>query len=70
MAELVKVGIVGALGRVGKTMCEAVNAAPDLELAATVDRDDDLQTLVDNGVEVIIDFTHPDVVMDLSLIHI
>ena len=64
MAELVKVGIVGALGRVGKTMCEAVNAAPDLELAATVDRDDDLQTFVDNGVEVIIDFTHPDVVMD------
>ena len=63
MTEVHKVGVIGALGRVGKTMCEAVKNASEMELAAAIDRDDDLQTLLDNNVDVIIDFTHPDVVM-------
>lgn len=63
MSEIIKVGVLGARGRVGSTICEAVQANPKLELAAAVDIDDDMQTLVDNGVEVVIDFTHPDAVM-------
>lgn len=45
-------------------MCEAVRAADDLTLSAEVDAGDALSLLTDSGTEVVIDFTHPDVVMD------
>ncbi|AZA13803.1 4-hydroxy-tetrahydrodipicolinate reductase [Corynebacterium choanae] len=60
----IRVGILGARGRVGQTIAEAVAAADDLELAATIDKDDNLQTLVDNNVDVVVDFTTPAVVMN------
>jgi 4-hydroxy-tetrahydrodipicolinate reductase len=63
-----KVGVLGALGKVGRAVCDAVEEAGrddgDLELVARIDADDDLQTLVDEGVQAVVDFTHPDVVMD------
>jgi 4-hydroxy-tetrahydrodipicolinate reductase len=63
-----KVGVLGALGKVGRAVCDAVEEAGrtdgDVELVARIDVDDDLQTLVDQGVEAVVDFTHPDVVMD------
>ncbi|GAA3164301.1 4-hydroxy-tetrahydrodipicolinate reductase [Planomonospora alba] len=43
-------------------MCKAVEAADDLELVATVDAGDPIEVL--EGAEVVVDFTHPDVVMD------
>ncbi|GIH98697.1 4-hydroxy-tetrahydrodipicolinate reductase [Planobispora takensis] len=43
-------------------MCKAVEAAGDLELVATVDKDDPIERL--DGAEVVVDFTHPGVVMD------
>ena len=58
-----RVGVIGARGRVGSSIVEAVTAAPDLELAAAIDQGDSLQTLVDSGCEVVVDFTHPDVVL-------
>jgi 4-hydroxy-tetrahydrodipicolinate reductase len=45
-------------------MCEAVRAADDLTLSAEVDAGDALSLLIDSDTEVVIDFTHPDVVMD------
>jgi len=45
-------------------MCEAVRAADDLTLSAEVDAGDALSSLTDSDTEVVIDFTHPDVVMD------
>ncbi|QNG19143.1 4-hydroxy-tetrahydrodipicolinate reductase [Rhodococcus triatomae] len=60
----IKVGVLGAEGKVGRAICEAVSAAADLELVAEVDRGDDLETFVSTGTEVVVDFTHPDVVMD------
>ena len=45
-------------------MVAAVEAADDLEFSAGVDAGDPLSALTDSGTEVIIDFTHPDVVMD------
>lgn len=64
MAETkVKVGVLGARGKVGAEMCAAVEAAEDLELVASIDAGDDVQALVDSGAQVVIDFTHPDVVM-------
>ncbi|OHU52269.1 4-hydroxy-tetrahydrodipicolinate reductase [Mycobacteroides chelonae] len=43
-------------------MCQAVEAAGDLDLLAAVDKDDPLEALT--AARVVIDFTHPDVVMD------
>ena len=58
-----KVGVLGARGKVGSAICEAVRAAEDLELVAEVDQGDPLSALVDAGAEIVVDFTHPDVVM-------
>jgi 4-hydroxy-tetrahydrodipicolinate reductase len=59
-----KVGVLGALGKVGREVCTAVDAADGFELVARVDADDSLDDLVEAGAEAVVDFTHPDVVMD------
>ena len=63
-AETLRVGVLGARGRMGQEVCAAVDAAPDLELVAMVDVGDWLFSVADAGAQVLIDFTHPDVVMD------
>lgn len=45
----------------GATVCAAVEAAPDLELAAALDAGDDLAGVADARAEVAIDFTVPSV---------
>ncbi len=35
MSETTRVGVLGARGRMGRQVCTAVEAAPDLELVAT-----------------------------------
>lgn len=59
-----RVGVLGAKGKVGATMVRAVEAADDLTLSAQVDQGDALSLLTDGDTEAAIDFTHPDVVMD------
>ena len=59
-----RVAVLGAKGKVGATMVAAVADAADLELSAEVDAGDALSALTDSNTEVVIDFTHPDVVMD------
>ena len=59
-----RVGVLGARGKVGKTMCAAVRNADDMTLSAEVDAGDSLAMFTDNDTEVVIDFTHPDVVMN------
>ncbi|MGE2713485.1 4-hydroxy-tetrahydrodipicolinate reductase [Mycolicibacterium litorale] len=59
-----RVGVLGAKGKVGATMVQAVEAADDLTFTTGVDAGDPLSALVDTGTEVVIDFTHPSVVMD------
>jgi 4-hydroxy-tetrahydrodipicolinate reductase len=58
-----RVAVLGSKGKVGATMVQAVQAAEDLTLSAEVDAGDPLSLLTDNKTEVVIDFTHPDVVM-------
>jgi 4-hydroxy-tetrahydrodipicolinate reductase len=58
------VGVLGALGKVGREVCAAVDAADDLELVARIDAGDDLAELERAGAQAVVDFTHPDVVMD------
>jgi 4-hydroxy-tetrahydrodipicolinate reductase len=59
---MIKVGILGAKGRMGSQVCQAVTAADDMTLAAGVDQGDDRAALA--GCDVVVDFTHPGAVMD------
>src|SRR5258708_28576857 len=59
-----RVGVLGAKGKVGATMVAAVEAAEDLTFTAGVDAGDPLSLFTDSETEVVIDFTPPDVVMD------
>ncbi|MDK8878508.1 4-hydroxy-tetrahydrodipicolinate reductase [Corynebacterium sp. MSK008] len=61
---MIKVGVLGATGKVGSAVVTGVEKADDLQLAAQVSAGDSLQVLVDEGVDVIVDFTTPNAVMD------
>ncbi|GAA2272868.1 MULTISPECIES: 4-hydroxy-tetrahydrodipicolinate reductase [Kitasatospora] len=58
-----RVAVIGARGRIGSEAVKAVEAAPDLELVATLGRDSELSELADAGVQVVVELTHPDSVM-------
>ena len=60
----VKVGVLGARGRLGSEVCRAVEGADDLELAARIGSGDDIEELLRAGVQVVVDVTNPDVVME------
>ncbi len=64
MIEPVRVGVLGARGRMGQQVCQALDGAKDLDLVAMVDAGDWLFSVADAGSQVLVDFTHPDVVMD------
>jgi 4-hydroxy-tetrahydrodipicolinate reductase len=59
---MIKVGVLGARGRMGRTVCETIEAAPDTELIAQVDQGDALDALL--GSDVVVDFTHVAAVLD------
>jgi 4-hydroxy-tetrahydrodipicolinate reductase len=59
---VIKVGVLGARGRVGAEVCRAVEATEDMELVAAVDLGDARTPLA--GADAVVDFTHPDAVMD------
>jgi 4-hydroxy-tetrahydrodipicolinate reductase len=56
--------VLGARGRVGSEVCRAVEAAADMDLVAEIDVGDDIAGLVTSDAQAIVDFTHPDAVMD------
>ncbi len=75
----VRVGVFGAGGRMGATVCQAVAADPELELVAAVDPahpgldlglgpgsvvDGFRDAMVDADVDVAVDFTHVDAARD------
>jgi 4-hydroxy-tetrahydrodipicolinate reductase len=59
---MIAVGVVGADGRMGSQVCATVEGTDDLDLVARVDDGDPLDRLSD--ADVVVDFTHPGVVMD------
>jgi 4-hydroxy-tetrahydrodipicolinate reductase len=63
-AEPIRVGVVGARGRMGAEVVRAVDAVDDLDVVAMVDTGDWLFSISDAGAQVVVDFTHPDVVLD------
>ncbi len=60
----IKVGVLGARGRMGQEVCRAIKATNDLELVAEIDLNDSLEALKSSKAEVIVDFTTPEVVME------
>lgn len=60
----IRVGVLGARGRMGAEVCRAVEAAPDMEIVAMVDEGDWMFDISDARAEVVVDFTHPNAVMD------
>jgi 4-hydroxy-tetrahydrodipicolinate reductase len=60
----IRVAVLGAKGRMGSQTCRAVEAAGDCELVAALDLGDQLDLLIEASPEVVVDFTHPDAVMD------
>ncbi|MBP6147906.1 MAG: 4-hydroxy-tetrahydrodipicolinate reductase [Candidatus Planktophila sp.] len=60
---MIKVGVLGARGRMGSEVVKAVTDAADCELVAALDQGDSLDALVAAGAQVVVDFTTPDVVM-------
>ena len=63
-SEPLRVGVIGARGRMGTEVCKAVDTAADLELVAMVDDGERLSDVSDASADVVVDFTQPDVVMD------
>ncbi|MFM7889105.1 MAG: 4-hydroxy-tetrahydrodipicolinate reductase [Actinomycetota bacterium] len=60
----IKVGVLGARGRMGQEVCRAIKATNDLELVTEIDLNDSLETLKSSKAEVMVDFTTPEVVME------
>ena len=63
----IKVGVLGAAGKMGQAICAGLGAEKDLQIVAKVDPaggdgiSTSLDALVDSDVDVAIDFTRPDV---------
>jgi len=58
---MIKVGVVGARGRMGRTVCEAIEDAPDALVVAQAGHGDALDGLLE--CDVVVDFTHVAAVM-------
>jgi 4-hydroxy-tetrahydrodipicolinate reductase len=58
---MIKVGVLGAKGRMGSEVVKAVEAANDMQLHATVDLGDSIESI--KGADVVVDFTNPENVM-------
>lgn len=58
---VIKVAVLGAQGRMGKNVCQAIESAPDLELVASLDAGEDFGIVASSGAEVAVDFTVPSV---------
>ncbi|MCW2810475.1 MAG: dapB [Friedmanniella sp.] len=62
MVAQVAVAVFGARGRMGAEVCRAVEAADGLTLVAALDAGEDRGPA--EAADVVVDFTHPDAVMD------
>ena len=58
---MIRVGVLGAKGRMGSEVVKAVSGASDMQLHAAVDLGDSMDLLI--GADVVVDFTNPEGVM-------
>ncbi|WLP91134.1 4-hydroxy-tetrahydrodipicolinate reductase [Gordonia sp. NB41Y] len=64
MAQGIRVGVFGSNGKVGRAIVAGIEAADDLVYTAGVDKGDAPEFFSDTDTQVVVDFTHPDVVMN------
>jgi 4-hydroxy-tetrahydrodipicolinate reductase len=66
--SVLRVGVAGAAGKVGRAICEGVEAADDLVLAGRADPalDTPLSSILAD-CDVVVDFTRPDTALDNAL---
>jgi 4-hydroxy-tetrahydrodipicolinate reductase len=57
---MVRVAVVGAAGRMGSAVCDAVREDPETELVAEIGVHDSLEGVLDAGADVAVEFTVPD----------
>lgn len=55
----IRVAVIGAAGRMGSTVCQAVQAASGMELVARLDAGDEISPTTLAGAQVAVDFTVP-----------
>jgi 4-hydroxy-tetrahydrodipicolinate reductase len=60
---MIKVGVLGAAGRMGAEVVNAIEVSSDCTLVAALDFRDPLDQLITSGAQVVVDFTTPDSVM-------
>jgi 4-hydroxy-tetrahydrodipicolinate reductase len=62
----IQVAVAGAAGRMGQTVCAAVEGAQDMDLVARADPalGTSVQEALSQGPEVLVDFTTPDTALD------
>lgn len=60
---MIRVGVLGAKGRMGSEVVKAVTAADGMEITAALDLGDSLDEFLATKTEVVVDFTTPDSVM-------
>lgn len=66
---MINIIVNGAKGKMGQEAIRAINAAADMTLVAETDSHDDLKSIIQKTKpDVVIDFTHPEVVKKNSLI--
>jgi len=64
----IRILVNGALGRMGQITVKTLAQHPDFSLVGQTNRQDKLATAIrDSGAQVVIDFTHPDVVYQNTL---
>lgn len=67
---MIRVAVAGAAGRMGATVCEAVDGAPDMELVGRADPllDTTLERTIEQWrPEVVVDFTQPDTALENAM---
>ncbi|MDH2416808.1 4-hydroxy-tetrahydrodipicolinate reductase [Nocardioides sp. CER19] len=60
---MVKVGVLGAHGKLGSAIVEGLEGSDEVEVVARIGSADPLETLLDRGVDAVVDVTTPAAVM-------
>jgi 4-hydroxy-tetrahydrodipicolinate reductase len=67
-SQPIRVAVAGAAGRMGATVCEAVQGAPDMQLVGRADPQLGVELAeVLPGADVLVDFTRPDTALQNAL---
>ncbi|SFV77703.1 4-hydroxy-tetrahydrodipicolinate reductase [hydrothermal vent metagenome] len=60
---MIRIAVVGASGRMGKTIIEAIDQSDKVSLGVTLDKGDDLNAVIDQ-FDALIDFTRPEATLE------